>query len=373
MIPKETGANTTSDHKETDIEDGSKTKFRVMTWNLYAMIFTKRTLSNPKRCANYFSDLAQKEDWKSFNGLIVSNFQELWSWKTGLFPPFLLRLICYFEYIPFIGALISWIFQFISLFFGTIPILSCLPIQYDPKWQVAVKLRGILPYSYSKHSIRWQHWLDNGLLILSNHPANKYGSYTWQNTVCDDSLANKGFVWAYFAKFHCLVINVHLQSAGDGSHRKKQIVETIQWVKQLTESIRNEFENDDHLKIIATGDWNIDMHDHEKRISQMVTGTGKTIEQKDIEAGLKEELKKHDECCMCCKRYRNKGWIDIPDSLGGGWKKVNGDTPTMIKGFWSALDHTFVNFDFEKIAEAVHGNEKNLSDHLLLYNDFRAR
>lgn len=80
------------------------TNYRICTWNLWCIpVGSPRTLSNPDRCSSYMRDLADREQWSEYNGLIIVALQELWCWKTGIFPPFLLRLVALFEYIPYIG------------------------------------------------------------------------------------------------------------------------------------------------------------------------------------------------------------------------------------------------------------------------------
>ena len=271
----------------SDLNDDS-IKFKVMTWNLWCMVFTPRTLSNPHRCANYMAKIAKKEDWKSYNGLIICSFQEVWSWKTGIFPPFLLPFLGYVEYIPILGILLSFIFQFVSLLLGLLPLFKCLPITYNPKKQIAKRLNKFVPFQYYDTNIPLKHILDNGLLILSNKEADKYGSFGYKNHACDDSLAYKGFIYAYYKRYHCLVINTHLQSAGDGTVRLQQVQELKIFISKFTDLINKEMQSlkdidDDYhlnlnkkLKIIATGDWNVDMtnHDlisqHEKRKQQLV-------------------------------------------------------------------------------------------------------
>ena len=108
-----------------DITDDT-TNFKLITWNLWCMIFSPRTLSNPQRCGAYISTMAKREKWHNFDGLIICAMQELWSWKTGLFPPFILRMIAYLEYIPYFGLCISFVFQFLTLLCGVLPVFKCL-------------------------------------------------------------------------------------------------------------------------------------------------------------------------------------------------------------------------------------------------------
>ena len=267
--------NINPDEYNNMIDNNDSIKFKVMTWNLWCMIFAPRTLSNPRRCGKYVLNMAQKEDWTTFDGLIICSFQELWSWKTGIFPPFLLQLIAYFEYIPYLGVLISFLFQFITLLLGLLPILKCLPITYNPKKQISNILKKFVPYSYYNNNIPLRHVLDNGLLLLSNDEADKWGSFGFENHACDDSLAYKGFIYAYFKKHHCLIINTHLQAAGDGTARLSQIKELNVFINKFKHLIHKEMESmkfqdeyyrinlNKELKIIACGDWNVDMTNHD--------------------------------------------------------------------------------------------------------------
>ena len=290
-----------------NVENDDAIKFKVMTWNLWCMIFTPRTLSNPHRCGNYVKKIAGKEDWKSYDGLIVCSFQELWSWNTGIFPPCLLPLIGYIEYIPYLGILISFIFQFVSALIGLLPIFKCLPIRYNPKKTIARILNQFVPFSYYDTKIPLRHILDNGLLILSNKKADKYGSFGYTNHACDDSLAYKGFLYTYYKQYHTLVINTHLQSAGDGAVRLLQIEELKKFIANFDDLLTKEIESVKHidddyrlnlnkkLKIIATGDWNVDMTNHnlitqhQKRKQQLVQDMELQIRIQEIEKSVQSD------------------------------------------------------------------------------------
>ena len=247
-----------SDQHKSNDHPPTTTSFKVITWNLWCIMFAPRTLSNPQRCGKYLRNLADIEDWSSFDGLIVCGFQEVWGWKTGLFPAIILRIISYLEYIPYFGTLISWIFQFLSMLLGALPIFKCLPLWYNPKTQLTSLMRAHLPYSYSDISIPFRCIHDNGLLLLSNREADRFGAYGFANHACDDSMAYKGFIWAYFKEDHCLVINTHLQAAGEGDERLLQIKEINQFISHFESEMSKKSEDSQRtLKIIACGDWNI--------------------------------------------------------------------------------------------------------------------
>eukprot|EP01083_Nonionella_stella_P063322 164529_1 len=102
--------------------------YKLITWNLWCIpVSSPRCLSNPDRCSNYLYQLAEKQEWQKYNGIIVVALQELWSWPTGLFPPFLLKIMAYFEYIPYIGRWFAALFTIISMLLGVLPIFKCLP------------------------------------------------------------------------------------------------------------------------------------------------------------------------------------------------------------------------------------------------------
>eukprot|EP01083_Nonionella_stella_P007629 21969_1 len=405
MIPPPT-EDDLSDHPQmVDIpindDPNDTTQFKVLTWNLWCMILAPRALSNPRRCANYVLSMAEKEEWSSFDGLILCNFQELWSWRTGLFPPFLLQFIGFAEYIPYLGVLISGLFQLISLLFGLLPIFKCLPIKYNPKSQMASKLRAYLPYTTYNCDIPFKTVLDNGLLILSNHKADHQGSFGYVNHACDDSLAYKGCIYAYFKKYHTLVLNTHLQSAGDGSKRMAQIEEIKEFIQQFRIDINKEVEakkDDDEeykancdklLKIIACGDWNVDMTNH-TRICQC-NKTSSKVEEVHIEMEMEKSVGSNDleshpmddnahgeskeditvfDQVICDCISRSASYADLPTILGLNFIKVSGDNPTCKEKQYGCLDHIFANFEFERTKEEYRGKEKKLSDHLMVKNEF---
>jgi len=422
------------------IDNDDPIKFKVMTWNLWCMIFCPRTLSNPRRCGKYVLEMAKREDWTTFDGLIICNFQELWSWKTGIFPPFLLKLIAFFEYIPYLGVLISFLFQFITLLLGLLPILKCLPISYNPKKQISNILSKHVPYSYYNNNIPLRHVLDNGLLLLSNHEADKWGSFGFENHACDDSLAYKGFIYAYFKKHHCLVINTHLQAAGDGTARLLQIKELNTFINKFKHLIQKEmqsmkFQDEDYrvnlnkeLKIIACGDWNVDMTNHDLIIKQekeieiklekekekeneksiqsnesivnssrssaasivsivstsatsSVTDGGIESEFTDIDMrgdnddeSYSQNKMKLDEENNSSEIYRSKSYANLPNILspdfGSQFIKVNGCDVTCKNQEWGCLDHILCNFEYTEFKEEILGKEDKLSDHLMVKNDF---
>lgn len=95
--------------------------------------------------------------------------------------------------------------------------------------------------------------MDNGLCTLTNKPATRWGFQGYIHDACDDTLANKGFLWCYFEPQRLLLINTHLQAAGAGLERLQQIKEMKQWIEINWE--------DKGLvsKIVVMGDFNVDM------------------------------------------------------------------------------------------------------------------
>jgi len=393
----------------TDGSIGNKA-FKVITWNLWCIMFAPRTLSNPRTCGTYVRAIAEQEDWSSFDGLIVCGFQELWSWRSGLFPTFLLPLIAFFEYIPYLGTLISWIFQFVCMLLGTIPPFRCLPLFYNPKRQVSSILRPFLNHSYYSLSIPQRCFLDNGLLLCSNREAQRSGSVGFTKPVqcTEDSMAYKGFQWAYFQRDHCLVINTHLQAAGDGEERMNQIEQINHFVADFETVIAKDFECERTLKIIACGDWNIDMTNHDKLVELKMDGRGSVSRQVSIDLdnadhleesvqstaldtphehgpvpshgvaveikcdddmdeqdGLQEDdqivdtLRKHKKRVSLSairksisaipsikpKIFKSRSYANIPKLLGEKWVKCNDCEPTAVDKSWGCLDHILVNFE----------------------------
>jgi len=192
----------------------------------------------------------------------VVALQELWCWKTGIFPPCFLRAIGLLEFIPYIGRFFSALFQLLSILLGVIPILKCLPFKYNPKSRFIHKMRRHLPYAYRDANIPnfRAKFMDNGLCTLTNKPATRWGFQGYIHDACDDNLANKGFLWCYFEAQRLLIINTHLQAAGAGLERLHQIKEVKQWLEIHWE--------DKGLvsKIIIMGDFNVDMESHPKRV-----------------------------------------------------------------------------------------------------------
>lgn len=109
------------------------------------------------------------------------------------------------------GRFFAALFTIISLLFGALPILKCLPIRYDPKGRFMRKLRHYLPFAMKNSSIPIASFLDNGLCILTNKPPTKSGFERYDATACDDSLANKGWLWCYYETQKLMIINTHMQ------------------------------------------------------------------------------------------------------------------------------------------------------------------
>ena len=216
----------------TDDINKEITKIKVLSWNVWAVPFgAPRTLTNPIYCANYLRSLGKKEKWDEFDGLIIAGIQEVWSWKTGLFPFFLLPIIGFIEIIPCgIGYVLSILIQFVSALCGLIPPFKCMPyLTHNPKRFFRWIMKKYLPFSYSKSNIPLKHIIDNGLLLLSNVKPDKCGMKGYRNMACDDSIAYKGFIWMYFKeKYNVLALTTHLQSAGTGNERLAQVGKLIQ-------------------------------------------------------------------------------------------------------------------------------------------------
>ena len=368
------------------------------------MILTPRTLSNPQRCGDYLYALAQKEDWKSFNGLIICSFQEVWGWKTGLFPPILLCWIGFLEYIPIMGFVISCLFQFTSMLAGLL--LKCLPFAYNPKLQIAARLREHTPFAYHDNRMPLRCVLDNGLLLLSNHAADRHGAFGFEHHACDDSLAFKGFVYAYFKKQHTLALNTHLQARGDGTERIDQISEITRFIANFRTIIREEMQAKQHcdadclrnvsrkLKIIACGDWNIDMTEHENMRRRTANMNAKQPSMDTVETGSAQEME-GSVASMCIEievktddselnttieveiqrasrtstRFEMcASYADLPKLFGDSFVKTNGCDPTSPS--WGCLDHILANFEFGSFTEEIYGKEAKLSDHFLIKNEF---
>jgi len=374
------------------------------------MIFTPRTLSNPQRCGDYLRALATKEEWASFDGLIICALQEVWAWKTGLFPHFLLRYLGLLEYIPFLGFVLPWLFQFVSMLSGTV--LKCLPFTYDPKKQIAAALRHHTPFAYYDARMPLRCVLDNGLLLLSNHEAEKHGAFGFANHACDDSLAYKGFVYAYFKGQHTLALNTHLQARGDGTERTDQIAEITRFIGKFETLIAKEMLARQHndaeclhnvgrkLKVIACGDWNIDMTEHEilrrasadlklrlrrktdaeiERVSDEDPELDPEVPSESIEIEIETDetannantkieaempQRKKSRMAMCGT------YVNLPKLFGDSFVKTNGCDQTSPS--WGCLDHILANFEFVSFNEQICGEElrSKLSDHFLIKNEF---
>eukprot|EP00484_Ammonia_sp_Unknown_P030091 CAMPEP_0197025906 /NCGR_PEP_ID=MMETSP1384-20130603/6107_1 /TAXON_ID=29189 /ORGANISM="Ammonia sp." /LENGTH=525 /DNA_ID=CAMNT_0042454493 /DNA_START=149 /DNA_END=1726 /DNA_ORIENTATION=- len=288
------------------------TKYKLMTWNLWCIpVSSPRTLSNPDRCSSYLRDLAEKQQWQNYDGLIVVALQELWCWKTGIFPPFLLRIIALFEYIPYIGRFFSALFQLISILLGVLPILKCLPIQYDPKSRFIHKMRNFLPYAIKDSSIPISVFMDNGLCTLTNKPPTEWGCQSYESTACDDSLANKGWLWCFYEAQKLLIINTHMQAAGAGHERLLQLRELKSWLYKKWESkgLVN--------KCIVLGDFNVDMESHPERVRIFTETQSKKML---INAGNEHE---HNPNLQLADKVHEDKDEEEEDDLGDAKEAVN--------------------------------------------------
>merc|ERR1712013_92705 len=342
-----------------------------------------------------------------FHGLIICSFQEVWAWKTGLFPSILLRCLGLFEYVPFVGFVVSWLFQIISMLCGLV--LKCLPFRYDPKLQIASRLRAHTPFAYFDSRIPMSCVLDNGLLLLSNHEADKYGAFGFDHHACDDSLAYKGFVYAYFKEQHTLALNTHLQARGDGNERIDQIAEITRFISKFSSLIAEEMRARQHcdadclrnvgrkMKIIACGDWNIDMTEHENEqnlrminknehssVCEGMKGKGSEVsvasmcieidmksDETDTNSNTKIEVEMRKTHRLRKSRFAMCGtYADLPKLFGDGFVKTNGCDQTSPS--WGCLDHILANFEFSSFNEEIFGKELEvkLSDHFLIKNEF---
>ena len=64
--------------KEDDTNNDEWNKYKLMTWNLWCIpVSSPRCLSNPDRCSSYLLDIAEKQQWQNYDGLIVLGIQEL--------------------------------------------------------------------------------------------------------------------------------------------------------------------------------------------------------------------------------------------------------------------------------------------------------
>ncbi|ETO21216.1 hypothetical protein RFI_15988, partial [Reticulomyxa filosa] len=239
-----------SRNSSTDNNKAEQKKFKVCTWNLWCMPFSSpRALSNPYRCAMYAQQIAKSQNWEQFDDLIIFNLQELWGFKTGIFPPILLWCVSWLEWGGSSGrekkkgvviknknkkkklhnVKLSHINNFdlhqyrvfaggggkkkvfIALFLGLLPILKCFPLTYNPKTLFAHKMRKYLPYSVQYCNVPWNCGFDNGLLMCFNKKPQAHGFEIFTSHRCDDSFAAKGFLWAYFQEYQLLVLNLHMQ------------------------------------------------------------------------------------------------------------------------------------------------------------------
>jgi len=130
---------------------------------------------------------------------------------------------------------------------------------YDPKSRFSNKMKTLLPYVVKYCEIPIKNFLDDGLLLMTNIKPHKTGSETFEACACDDSLANKGFIWCYFDEHKLLLINTHLQAAGPGRERLAQVRQIRRFLNKISKK------NEIH-RIIIIGDFNVDMQTHHARI-----------------------------------------------------------------------------------------------------------
>ena len=107
------------------------------------------------------------------------------------------------------GRIVSFITQVTSFICGII--LCCVKSRYNPRPLFCDILKNYLPFSEFTCTHRYSKPMDNGLLLLFNQKPDQIGSEAFNDSVWEDSLADKGFLWAYFNKHNILVINTHLQ------------------------------------------------------------------------------------------------------------------------------------------------------------------
>eukprot|EP01084_Bolivina_argentea_P286318 491147_1 len=375
--------------------------YKLITWNLWCIpVSSPRCLSNPDRCSNYLYQLAEKQEWQKYNGIIVVALQELWSWPTGLFPPFLLKIMAYFEYIPYIGRWFAALFTIISMLLGVLPIFKCLPIKYNPKARFIHKMRKHLPFAMTNNDIPMFKFLCNGLVILCNKSPTKWGFVPYTNASCDDALANKGWLWCYFEAQKFILINTHMQASGAGYERLLQIKQLKTWLYENWES--KELVH----KCVVLGDFNVDMESHPQRVEtynnlQLNSNieTGNNNEEKNdiiievenkINKDINAELSGDPLTCLECKnnikksladnmrkvklskekvykkrkvKITKKAYINIPHYLGPTYRKLNKYESTFKRAQYN-IDHIFANFKCDKVVNDLLAlGRYKLSDH----------
>ena len=302
--------------------------FYICSWNVWGLLLAPRALSNPSRCSEYLSSIIEKDKLREFDGLLICGIQELWSWNTGFIPSTLLSsLASAFEYIPYFGHAISIILQLITIIIGAIPIFRLFSFKYCPKQFFANRLIAKhvgFNYCFYDNSIPSRKYLDNGLLLLCIIKPDLRGSHAYTNAAREDSFAHKGFIYLYFVSRHCLVINTHLQAAGDDMVKIKQLGEMREFIKKFDSQhkIKNR-----KLRVIILGDFNINTNNHDKM-------------------------------------------NDILTVVGNEFSKINSCEPTYYDETEGAIDQIVTNFEVKNVKERILGKLPNLSDHYLIVNEF---
>ena len=219
-----------------------------------------------------------------------------------------------------------------------------------------------LKYSFYDNNIPFKKVSDNGLLLVTNKKSDMNGSYAFKHCLFDDSLANKGFIWLYYkTPKHILIINTHLQAAGDGTERYQQLGE----IKQFINDFKDKYKESQELKIIVIGDMNVDMKNHfdivnyKKQKQKLISNNN--------DGDFSEKCKYIDEqiAKLQIRKHRCK-YIPIPELLGSEFRKINSCSPTFYIEKWGCLDHIITNFDIEQKDQQILGKEPNLSDHYLI-------
>jgi len=95
--------------------------------------------------------------------------------------------------------------------------------------------------------------------MMTNVKPYKTGFEIFESSACDDSLANKGFMWCYFNEQKLVILNTHLQAGGSGHERLQQLKQLRRFVNKIPKKFAVE-------KIIVIGDFNIDMQTHQERM-----------------------------------------------------------------------------------------------------------
>jgi len=313
---------------------------------------------------------------------------------------------------------------------GLLPIFKCLPIQYDPKPRFIYKLRHHLPFAIKNSDIPISVGMDNGLVTLTNKPPTKWGFERYHSSACDDSLANKGWLWCYFKTQKLMLINTHMQAAGAGHERLLQLRELKGWLERKWES-KGLVD-----KCLILGDFNVDMESHPERVqiyndqreknqplinelhedeaeenknndiilvpseinnskekmSDDLVASNQTEIALKMNADIEEELGDDPLTCLSCHgkeslvdnlrkmqmireggkktKFTKKAYINIPHHLGATFHKINRYEPTFKRADYN-IDHIFANFK-------CHGVKNNLlalgryklSDHRLVVSEF---